>query len=184
MISSRSCLRWAAIGVIALASGCGDLNHFTTGPDESYCGAVTLGAEFRQGLSPRVQMRLDLNAAAIDVDGASAGHITTYEVTDPSKPPTRLLHDAVLRPIPPLYHDTLSQLDFGNDNLKSTMFAVSPADPTAESLLAVVSLRSDDSVEVRLIRPGVAGTTDDVPEGRRPIYALFPLTKQKGLCGF
>jgi hypothetical protein len=140
-------------------------------------------------------MRLDLNASAIAVENSQsdveckpfdgqAGHITTYEALGPSAPAKQILKDAQLRPISPAYHDTLSQLDFGDGNLKNAIFAVSPDDPQAEALLAVVSLKSDEGVDVRLIRPGLAGTSDDLPEGRRPIYAIFPLTKQPGTCGF
>jgi hypothetical protein len=168
-----------------VALGCTDLSHYSTHTGEAYCGSITLSSKFREGfVSPAVQMRLDLDANAIDVDGAIAGHIATYEAFDPTLPPNRLFVGAPLRPIDKLFQDTLSQLDFGEGNVKNAIYAVSPEDPDVESMLAVISLRSDDGVDVRLIRPGLADTAGAVPAGRQPVYGLFPLTKQRGLCGF
>jgi len=75
------------------------------------------------------------------------------------------LTDAPLSIIQPLQHDPMSQLSFG------------------------VSMRADDSVEVRLIRPGRptpkdSASKEDVPDGRRRLFGLFPLTRKNGDCGF
>lgn len=170
----------AAIGAI----GCNDLDRFSTGPDEAYCGSITLGSAFRTGLSPRVQMRLRLDATALDGDG-SPGTLSTYEGPDATHPERRLLDEAPLRPIHGLSHDPLSQLEFGDGRERNAIFAVSPAEAEAEGLLAVISLRADGSVEVRLIRPGVEPTGDEPPPSTRlPIFGLFPLTRQPGTCGF
>jgi hypothetical protein len=59
---------------------------------------------------------------------------------------------------------------------------VTPSEPGAESLLAFLSLRSDDEVEVRLVRAG--SDAADVDEGRRPIYGMFLLSRREGTCGF
>ena len=59
---------------------------------------------------------------------------------------------------------------------------VTPAAPEAEGLLAVLSLRSDGNVEVRLIRPGASDDTNGLPEGRRPLFGLFTLRRQPGAC--
>lgn len=174
----------AAIALAATSLGCSDVSRFSTAPGEAYCGAITLGSEFRQGMSPRVQMRVELDAAALDVGDASPGRVSTFEGADPGKAPKRMLDEAELRPIPPLQHDALAQLDFGSGRERNAMFAVAPVDPAAESVLAVVSLRSDETIEVRLIRPGLSGAGADLPEGRRPLYGLFPLSRQAGLCGF
>jgi hypothetical protein len=50
--------------------------------------------------------------------------------------------------------------------------------------VAIVSLRSDDTVEVRLIRPGAVAADGEVPEGRRQIFGVFTLERQSGECGF
>lgn len=180
----------SALGLVAAvwagmhALGCDDVDRFTTAPGESYCGSITLAGEFRMGLSPLVQMRLKLDASAID--GADPpGTIATFEAADGESLERRLFVDAKLRPIPPMIQDPLSQLEFGESREKNRIFAVSPADTEAESMIAVVSLRSDDQVEVRLLRAGAvdpAGAA--VPEGRRPIFGVFPLARQDGDCGF
>ena len=168
----------------AQALGCDDVERFSTAPGESYCGSITLAGEFRLGLSPLVQMRLKLDASAID--GAdSPGTIATFEAADGATPERRLFTDAQLRAIPPMIQDPLSQLEFGESREKNRIFAVSPANPASESMIAVVSLRADDQVEVRLLRGGAVdpgGAT--VPEGRRPIFGVFPLARQEGQCGF
>jgi hypothetical protein len=179
--------RLLALG-LALASapslGCTNLDRFTTGPGEAYCGAITIGAPFREGLSPRVQMRLTLDASALD--GPSApGTLSTFEAAALGQAEERTFTDAALRPMAPLAHDAMSHLEFGDGRERNAVFAVSPTDEAAEAMLAVVSLKSDDTVEVRLLRPGMAAsTTAPTPAGRRPIFGLFSLTRQSNRCGF
>lgn len=135
------------------ALGCEDLDRFVTGPDEAYCGSVTLANEFREGLSPRVQMRVRLDGGF--VEGAEPpGTIATYEAPSSTSPERRLLSDALLRPIRPMQNDPLSRLEFGEGRDRNLVFAVSPVDPDVPPLLAVLSLKSDGNVEVRLVRPG------------------------------
>jgi hypothetical protein len=171
--------------LLALAgAGCTDLDRFTTAPSESYCGAVTLSSSFRQGFSQRVQMRLQLDAAQLDGE-LSPGVVWTYEAADGSEPEARLLNRAPLRRIPKLDNDALSQLDLGGGRDATRIFAVTPADLDEDPLLAVVSVRSDDGVEVRLLRPGLTGTAaKPAPSGRRPKFGVFTLYKQIGTCGF
>ena len=179
-----------ALAAFALVGGgCGDLERFTTAKPEAYCGAITLGGFFRTGFSPRVQMRLRLDASQID--GASpAGTLSTYEAAVSGLPEQRLLDEVPLRHVPALGDDPISHLEFGEGRLRNAMFAVTPSATDGgvpgESILAVVSLKSDDSVEVRLIRPGAAPVGDaPVPSGHGPLFGLFPLTRQVvGSCGF
>ena len=173
-----------ALWVLAPALGCDDVERFSTAPGESYCGAIMLAGEFRTGLSPLVQMRLKLDASLLDGPD-TPGTISTYEAEVGGSPQRRLFVDAKLRPIPPLAHDPLSQLEFGESREKNRVFALSPNDPSAESMIAIVSLRSDDHVEVRLLRPGLVDPGGAaVAEGRRPIFGAFPLSRQEGACGF
>lgn len=167
------------VGSALLAIGCDDLARFSTGPGEAYCGSVTLANEFRTGLSPRVQMRLRIDASRIDTLD-SPGTLATYEAADETTPVRRLLVDAELRPIVPMQNDPLSQLDFGEGRERNVIYAVSPADPSAEALFAVVSLVSVDESEVRLLRAGQPEAT----AGRAPIFGIFPLSRRDGDCGF
>lgn len=181
-------------GALALAAacaslGCNDLDRFSTGSNEAYCGRITLGSAFREGFSPRVQMRLELDASVID-GPESPGRLSTYEAADETTPERRLMTDAPLSVIQPLLHDPMSQLSFGDGRERNAVFGVQPDDAEAESILAVVSMRADDSVEVRLIRPGRPDAADEasdgneVAQGRRRLFGLFPLTRKTGDCGF
>ncbi|EYF00167.1 hypothetical protein [Chondromyces apiculatus] len=167
------------------ASGCDDLDRFSTEPGEAYCGAVTLGGSFRTGISPRVQMRLEIDAGAID-GPEPPGTLTTYEAATEDQAERRLLAGAALRPIAPLAHDALSRLEFGEGRERNAIFAVSPADPAEEALLSVVSFQSDGAIEVRLLRPGalVAEDGTEPGSGRRQMFGIFRLAKRKEGCGF
>lgn len=167
------------------AAGCDELARFSTAPGESYCGSVTLGSSFRVGFSPRVQMRLKLDASRLD--GAdSPGTLSTFEIAADGETERRLLNEAHLRPVPPLAHDPLSRLEFGDGRERNAIFAVSPADPEAESMLAIVSLLSDERIEIRLLRAGSPPSLDGTApaEGRRPLFGIFTLSRQTSECGF
>ncbi|MCC6556492.1 MAG: hypothetical protein IT372_26330 [Polyangiaceae bacterium] len=178
--------RAALIGLGLAAAGCDDLSRFSTADGEAYCGSVTLASGFRTGLSPRVQMRLTLDATALD-GTEPPGLLSTYEAADETHPERRLLDRAPLRPIAPLANDPLSHLEFGDGRERNAIFAVSPVDPAAESMLAIISLQTDDSIEVRLLRPGAPrdeATGDPPPAERRQIFGMFRLTRRPNECGF
>jgi hypothetical protein len=174
---------FACASALACAA-CQDLSRFTTRNGEAYCGSVTLAREFREGIGAHVDMRVTLDATTLDIGVDPPGHITTFEVTDGSTQPKRLFDEAALRPIAPLANDVLSELQFGAGRVRNVLFAVSPNDTAEESMLAVLSLRSDETIEVRLVRPGRTTGTTSAPETQQPVYGLFTLSKQQGLCGF
>jgi len=178
-------VRLTPLGLVCLVCvGCTELDRYSTAPSESYCGAVTLGSSFRTGLSPRVQMRFHLNAAELDGE-LSPGVAWTFEAAAGDQPERRLLDRAPLRRIPKLENDALAQLDLGSGRDHSRIFAVTPSLAGEEPLLAILSLRSDDGVEVRLLRPGLAGAgSKPPPVGHQPVFGLFTLYKQVGTCGF
>jgi hypothetical protein len=181
---ARLARRLALLGLAAAGSSCTDLDRYSTAPSESYCGPVTLSSSFRSGFSPVVQMRLQLDAAELDGE-ISPGVMWTYEAAVGEVAERRLLNRAPLRRIPKLANDPLSMLDIGAGRDHTRMFAVTPADSDEDPLLAILSLRSDDGVEVRLLRPGIAGTaTKPAAPGRQPVFGLFTLYKQVGTCGF
>src|SRR5687767_11842295 len=101
----------------AYSLGCTDYSRFSTGKDEAYCGSVTLGGSFRTGMSPKVLMRLRLDAEQLD-GPASPGTISTFEDE------RRLFDETELRLIEPLGHDALSRLEFGDSRERNAMFAL------------------------------------------------------------
>ncbi len=161
--------------------GCDRTASFDTEPGEAFCGQIHLGSAYRTGFSPRVQMRLRFDSSKLGASEA-AGRLATYDAGAESSK-QRLLDEAALRAIPALEHDALSQLAFGEGNEQNLIFALSPSDPTAESILAVISLRSNEAVEARLIRPGASDETA-TEEGRQPLFGVFLLHREKGDCGF
>jgi hypothetical protein len=174
---------WAVCAALS-GLGCTEIDRYSTAPSESYCGAVTLSSSFRTGLSPRVQMRLQLDASELDGE-ASPGVVWSFEAAAGADAERRLLDRAPLRRIPKLANDALAMPDLGDGRDHTRVFALTPTDADEDPLLAVLSLRSDEGVEVRLLRPGLAGTAAKPPPvGRRPLFGLFTLYKQIGTCGF
>jgi hypothetical protein len=162
------------------AGGCDRLASFDLEPGESYCGPIALGSQIRQGLTPRVQMRMTFDADQVDL-GGSPGVITTF---DAEADVQRLLDEAELRPIEPLAFDALADMEMGDGRERNLIYAASPSQADSESFLVIISLRTDDVVEVRLLRPGLSDVDGEVPPERRPIFGLFQLTRREGDCGF
>jgi hypothetical protein len=127
-------------------------------------------------------MRMSFDADAVAV-GRSPGTLTTYDGGAEASQ-QRLVDGCTLRPIAPVSHDALADLDLGDGRDLNYIYALTPADPEAESLLAFVTLREDDTVEVRLLRPGVApqGAASVAPT-QRQLFGLFVLQRQEGDCG-
>ncbi len=174
-------LRTPAFSCVALAAtGCSTLSGYSTGADESYCGAVIATAPFSTGIAATAQMRLTLDATQLDGE-ASPGAVWTDEPAAGTTPARRLFEGTAFRRVPALENDPLATPDLGTGRDHTHVFALTPTAPGEDPLLGVLSLRSDGGVEVRLLRPGVATTA---PRGHDPLFGLFTLTKQAGTCGF
>lgn len=168
--------------VASTVTACDRATALDTPEGEALCGSVTLGSAYRSGFSPRVQMRLHFDSSKLET-GDSPGSLSTFD--SGAETGARLLDNALLRPIRPLTHDPLSQLNFGDGRDLNYIFAVSPNDAAHESLLAIISLRNDDQVEVRLIRAGVEVSEDETPDPtRRPLFGMFLLQRRSDECGF
>lgn len=175
--------RLAAQVTVVLAAalgGCDGVETFSTAEGESYCGAVTLGRAFREGLSPRVQMRLSLQAERLDDPTVSPGRVWAWEPATQISEARTLADGLALEPIAPLAHDALGTLTFGEGRDRNAMFAIRPPAPDAEGMFAVLSLRADDRVEVRLLRAGVR--SEEAPDDRSPIFGVFLLERRRGDC--
>ncbi len=179
--SPRTAARLAPLLLTLSQVACAsDDGAFTTSRGESYCGAVTLGRAFREGLGPRTQMRLELDVDQLDAQ-ASPGRVWAWEPPTQVAPARSLLDGVPLEPIAPLAHDALGDLDFGEGRERNALFAVRPANPDVEGMIAVLSLRSDGLVEIRLLRPGLRG--EGAPEERAPLFGVFLLERRRGDCG-
>jgi hypothetical protein len=125
-------------------------------------------------------MRLTLDASQIDTE-ETPGTVWTFEPAAGSAPSRRLVDGASLRRVPALENDPLGTPDLGGGRDHTRVFALSPASSDEDPLIAALSLRSDGGVEVRLLRPGLAGSP---PPGKAPLFGLFTLYTQAGTCGF
>jgi hypothetical protein len=175
----------ALVAVLAasLGIGCKDISSFTTAAGESYCGAVAVDADFvRLGLAAGMKMRLTFDADHLsDAPGA-------LSTQDPAAV-DQLFTDVPLRPIPQLFHDALSTLQFGEGRDKNLIYMVEPnVVSQGPSVTAVVSLMHSGEVEVRLMRGAPAiGQGGDAPrpEDGTPLFGVFgPLHREAGQCSF
>lgn len=173
---------WALVALAAgaWAAGCEDRSAFSTAEGESYCGAITLGRAFREGLGPRMQMRLELDAAALDTV-SSPGRVWAWEAGGAVSSSRVLLDGVPLEPFGALAHDALGDLEFGEGRERNALYALRPEDPAAEGMIAVLSLRTDGRVEVRLLRAGLGG--EAAPAERSPLFGVFLLERRRGDCG-
>lgn len=180
-VHATSLLRGAAIlsllaGTATLAS-CKDVTRFSTDPDEKYCGSIIPGPFVRRGFAAGVKMRMSFDADRL---WDAPGVVSTDDGT---------LKEAALRPIPSLSHDSLSMLQFGEGRTRNFLYVVSTSDTESgggQSAIAVVSLLENGDAEMRILRgaplpTGVqARPVQDGPE----LFGVFPLTRQRGTCGF
>ena len=155
-----------------MLTGCEDISRFTTEPGESFCGKIVPGGFVRQGFTPGVRLRLHLDMDRVEY---APGMVATDDGT---------FEDAPLRPIPQLAHDSLSTFHFGEGRVRNLLVGAQPTSGT--TAFVVVSLLENEHVEVRVLRgapPTPAETVSDNLCGPE-LFGVFPLTRQKGTCGF
>jgi hypothetical protein len=167
------------------ALGCRDLSRFDTEGDEAYCGSLVSSPTFQEGFlpegePPRLRLKLQLDTDALSsLPGVLTSNDADRGLCSADGRP--LIDQAPLRAIEELSHDPLSLLEFGDGREHNFLGWV---DSTCQgTMLAVVSLMSDEKVEVRLLKPAALPAPEAPPE-RKPGFALFPLTRQKQGCGF
>jgi hypothetical protein len=156
--------------------GCKDVGSFTTAPGESYCGEIVESSFVTRGFAGGVRMRLTFDADHLE---DAPGVLSTDD---------KMLVNAPMRPIPELFHDPLSTLQFGEGRDKNLVYMVDPSDPTmGPTILSVLSLMHSGDVEVRLIRGAPAACSVDSPAAGdgAPLFGLFaPLHREVGQCSF
>jgi hypothetical protein len=172
----RPFLRGALALVLAGAPvGCRDLSSFTTGGD-SYEGPVVQGDFVRTGVDAGTRLCLTLDTDHLqDTPGA----VSTSDAR---------FHAVALRPIPQIWHDPLSTLQFGEGRLKNLVYVATSTAPLADGrrddVFVIVSLMEAGGVEVRLLRGAPAFVTDGGPPPATSIFAVFQLARQQGPCSY
>jgi hypothetical protein len=165
-------------------AGCRDLSGFSSGGDH-YDGYVVKGDYVRAGIAEDTRACLTIDADHLE---DLPGRLSTSDGR---------FHTAALRPIPQIWHDSLSTLSFGEGRVKNLIYVVAATAPfgdgNGDDVLAVVSLMQSGDVELRLIRgaPGLSATDGAAPvDGGAdagsggPVFGIFGLGRQRGPCSF
>jgi hypothetical protein len=177
MLNPEPVKRLFCAGALALTSlGCRNIDRFDTENGAAYCGPMV---SFPQKGFVKKEPDLRL-ALELDIDSLTAfpGVITTNDVVGFCQP-APLFDAAPLRAIPEVLNDPLSLAEFG-DGREYNFFAW--ADSTCQgTMLAVVSLMKNDSVEVRLLKPK-PNPAPNAPEEEQPGFILFQLTRSDSGC--
>jgi hypothetical protein len=167
---------FAVAPAFLLGLGCKDIRSFSTHPGESYCGQIVGAGFVTRNFGAGVHMRMTFDADRLD---DSPGELSTDD---------NLLVGAPMRPLPELFHDPLSTLQFGEGRDRNLLYMVDASDPSlGPTITAVVSLMHAGDVEVRLIRGAPASGSETAPDRADglPLFGVFaPLRREVGQCSF
>ncbi|MBX3216332.1 MAG: hypothetical protein KF850_30105 [Labilithrix sp.] len=159
-------------------AGCRDPSRFSSKGDR-FEGSVVKGSFVRSGIGEDVRLCMTLDADRIQ---DAPGTITTSDGRFQAAP---------LRPIPQIWHDPLSTLNFGDGRVQNLVYAASPSpgdagdagDAEAEDVMVIVSLMQTDHVEARLLRGAPRVDAGPPPPGTsRPLFGVFNLYRHPGPC--
>ena len=180
----RKALVLPLLAAVALGSaGCRSLERFDTSGQAAYCGAMVRAPLFQDALLPdntppnlHLHLELDVSSLTTHPGTLTSSDAETGLCSSEGKP---LFDGARLRAIDEMFHDSLSDLQFG-DGHQHDFFAW--VDSTCQgTMLAVISLLTNGDVEVRLLKPAA-----DPPEGasaaERPGFAVFGLKRSETGC--
>jgi hypothetical protein len=160
-----------------LSAGCRDAARFSSNGDR-FQGGVVKGSFVRSGVGEETRMCLTLDTDHLQ---DAPGVITTSDGRFTAVP---------LRPIPQIWHDPLSTLNFGDGRVQNLVYAASPlpgdaGDSEAQDVMVIVSLMQSDHVEVRLLRGAPQSDAGSPPAGTsQALFAVFNLDRRPGPCAF
>jgi hypothetical protein len=151
------------LAALGLATGCQDLSSFSTSREQQYVGCVVPADFVLAGVSSTTELCMTLDANELQT---APGTVTSSD---------GLFQATAMRPIPQLWNDPLSTLNFGQGRTKNLLYMATPASEAgaAGDVTVVVSLMEGGNVEARLVR--------GAPPGNH-VFAVFPLTLQRGGC--
>ena len=169
-----------ALGICVLfgAVACRDVSRYSSHPGDHYEGDVVQGAFVRSGVNDDAHMCLTLDADHLQ---DTPGSITSSDGR---------FRDAVLRPIPQIWHDPLSTLSFGDGRRQNLVYVATPLAGSGDTqdIMVILSLMAEGGVEIRLVRgapqsdagPADAGAGATTP----PLFGIFTLERREGTCSF
>jgi len=154
--------------------GCRDLSRFSTAGGGTYEGAIAEGSFVRSGFSGDTKVCMTLDT---DHMQDAPGTISTSDGRFKSEP---------LRPIPELFNDPLSTLNFGEGRVKNFVYVARPTGDTTDKsdVTVVLSLLQSSDIEVRMLRSAPLTETDGgiIPTAR--LFGVFALSKGSSACSF
>ena len=190
-VSFRNLLALAAVvalGVVAFTStGCKSVSRFSSHDGDHFEGDVVKGSFVRAGVADDAKMCLLLDAAHLqDAPGSFSTSDGRFK-------------DALLRPIPQVWHDPLSTMSFGEGRSQNLVYVASPTGPVAttmgatatavpgdtQDVMVFLSLMDQGGLEVRLVRGApVADSGTPLPAAAPPMFGVFTLARRDGACSF
>jgi hypothetical protein len=157
-------------------TSCRDLSGFST-QGGAYAGQVVQADFVRAGVDATTSLCLTLDTDHLqDAPGALSTSDGRFQAVP-------------MRPIPQLWQDPLSTLNFGEGRLKNLVYVVTATTPYADGngndAFVVVSLMQSGNVEVRLLRGAPGAETDGGPSAPGGnVFAVFQLTRQGAPCSY
>ena len=168
-----------AVGAMWLVA-CRNISGFSTHGNH-YAGSVIDAQFVRVGVDAGTTLCLTLDTDHLqDAPGA----ISTSDGRFQTVP---------LRPIPQIWNDPLSTLQFGEGRIQNFLYVAAATTPFSDGdgddVFAVISLMQSGDVEVRLLRgapSGVAldGGGDDAAATEQCVFAVFSLSRGSGPCSY
>jgi hypothetical protein len=189
-------LAQVSLALAALASlSCRSLDRFDTKEGQAFCGSLVAAPSFHDGFvvdgQPAAELKMKItNVDTTQINGSSDNRMAVvaylssndgkYGLCAPSG--QALFEHSPIRTIPPLDHDALSTLTFGEGH-DEDFFAYT--DSTCQgTMVAVVSLLRKGDIELRLFKPAPPPDAA-APADKRPGFALFYLSRNTETgCGF
>lgn len=161
-----------ALALFALAA-CKDVSSYSTGSDH-YEGTIVPADFLRAGIDPSVVMCLTLDTTRLQ---EGPGVITSSDGRFQRTP---------LRPMPQIWHDSLSTLSFGDGRVQNLVYVASESACDAGTCggddWVVVSLMQGGGVEARVMR-GAPGAPD-AGASSPSLFAVFTLSRASGACPY
>ena len=173
------------VGLALSLGGCRSLDRFDTSGESAYCGSIVGAQLFQDAFIPdntppslTLHLELDVGKLATRPGTLTSDDSESGLCSGDGKP---LFQNAPLRAIDEIFHDGLSQAEFGEGH-QHDFFAW--VDSTCQgTMVAVVSMLTNGAVEVRLLKPA-ADPPEDAPADQRPGFGKFYLRKNEKGCGF
>jgi hypothetical protein len=165
----------AAVFALAAVTACRDLSQFSTTNGDRYDNPVVDAGFVLAGMRPDTTLCLTIDTDHLqDAPGAIS--------TDDG-----LFQKVPLRPIPQIWHDSLSTLTFGEGQLKNLVYVATSSG--GDDVFVVVSLMQSGDIEVRLLRGAPSLPSEDGDGGVTTtsggnLFAVFDLTRKSGPCSY